>query len=143
MLSGYAIDFKILDIENAIANKKIASLIAIEGGHSIQSSAAILRILYELGARYMTLTHNCNTPWSDASLVDSATNPIPPANDGLSEFGLEIVDEMNRLGMMVDLSHVSETTMRAALERSKAPVIFSHSSAKVYLTRHASLLQKR
>ncbi|ODM95535.1 Dipeptidase 1 [Orchesella cincta] len=119
------------DIEYAIENKKIASLVAIEGGHSIQSSAGILRSLYELGARYLTLTHNCNTPWADAAAVDAISNPIQPANDGLSDFGLEIVDEMNRLGIMVDLSHVSVATMKAALNRTRAPIIFSHSSAKV------------
>lgn len=87
----------------------------------------------------MTLNHNCNTPWSDANNVDAASDPIPPVNNGLSEFGLEIIDEMNRLGMMVDLSHVSQATMKAALARSKAPVIFSHSSAKSVCNHHRNV----
>ncbi|CAL8142721.1 unnamed protein product [Orchesella dallaii] len=127
------------DIEYAIENKKIASLVAIEGGHSIQSSAGILRQLYELGARYLTLTHNCNTPWADAAPVDASSNPIQPANNGLSDFGLELIEEMNRLGIMVDLSHVSIATMKAALNKTRAPVIFSHSSAKAVCNHHRNV----
>ncbi|OXA51104.1 Dipeptidase 1 [Folsomia candida] len=126
--SNVSIKNFVVDIEYAIANNKTASLIAIEGGHSIQSSFAILRQLYQMGARYMTLTHSCNLPWADSSPVDAGL--LPPANGGLSTFGLEVVDEMNRLGMMIDLSHVSSDTMKAAIIRSKAPVIFSHSSAR-------------
>ncbi|XP_035710280.1 dipeptidase 1-like [Folsomia candida] len=125
------------DIEYAIANNKTASLIAIEGGHSIQSSFAILRQLYQMGARYMTLTHSCNLPWADSSPVDAGL--LPPANGGLSTFGLEVVDEMNRLGMMIDLSHVSSDTMKAAIIRSKAPVIFSHSSARTICNHHRNV----
>ncbi len=102
---------------------KIASLIGIEGGHSIDLSLGTLRMMYRLGARYMTLTHSLNTPWAD-----SATDQ--PEHGGLSGFGEAVVREMNRLGMLVDLSHVSPETMADALRVSTAPVIFSHSSAK-------------
>jgi membrane dipeptidase len=102
---------------------KIASLIGMEGGHSIDNSLAVLRMTYALGARYMTLTHTKNIDWAD-----SATDE--PVHRGLTLFGEEVVREMNRLGMIVDLSHVSDDTMRAALRVSTAPVIFSHSSAR-------------
>ncbi|XP_017774264.1 PREDICTED: dipeptidase 1-like [Nicrophorus vespilloides] len=105
-------------------NGKIASLIGIEGGHSMDSRLGVLRMLYDLGARYMTLTHTCNTPWADSSLVDTSK----PVHD-LSAYGEEVVKEMNRLGMIVDLSHVSHNVMKKAIEISKAPVMFSHSSA--------------
>ena len=110
------------DIEHIHRQGKIASLIGIEGGHSINNSLAVLRMTYGLGARYMTLTHTKNTDWADAA-------GDKPKYHGLTQFGKEIVREMNRLGMMVDLSHVSDETMRAALKVSQAPVIFSHSSA--------------
>ncbi|XP_054004961.1 dipeptidase 1-like isoform X1 [Hylaeus anthracinus] len=110
-------------IEAAFKNGKIASMIGVEGGHSIDSSLAVLRLYYQLGVRYLTLTHSCNTPWADAS----------PVNDGsvhnLTDFGAAVVYEMNRLGMMVDLSHVSHNVMREVLAITKAPVMFSHSSA--------------
>ncbi|MFI5179455.1 MAG: dipeptidase, partial [Vicinamibacterales bacterium] len=111
------------DIERLQKQHKIASLIGMEGGHSINSSLGVLRQMYRLGARYMTLTHTLNTPWAD-----SATDT--PKVNGLSAFGEDVVREMNRLGMMVDLSHVAPTTMAAAIRVSAAPVIFSHSSAR-------------
>ncbi|KAF4789221.1 Dipeptidase 1 [Turdus rufiventris] len=114
-------------IEQAFQNGKVASLMGVEGGHSIDSSLGVLRSLYHLGARYMTLTHSCNTPWADNWLVD--TGEEKPVHNGLSPFGKIVVQEMNRLGMMVDLAHVSVNTMKAVLNISKAPVIFSHSSA--------------
>ena len=111
------------EVETAMAEGKVASLLGMEGGHSIGSSLAVLRQLHALGARYMTLTHNSNTPWADAA----TDNPV---HGGLSEFGKDVVREMNRLGMLVDLSHVSEETMLDALDVAKAPVIFSHSGAR-------------
>ncbi|SDT75173.1 membrane dipeptidase [Streptomyces sp. TLI_053] len=111
------------DLEAARAEGRIASLIGAEGGHSIDCSLATLRALHALGVRYMTLTHNDNTPWAD-----SATDE--PAAGGLTAFGEEVVREMNRLGMLVDLSHVSADTMRDALRVSEAPVLFSHSSSR-------------
>jgi membrane dipeptidase len=101
----------------------IASLIGVEGGHQIDDSLPVLRAYYDAGARYLTLTHSSNTAWAD-----SATDV--PVHHGLTPFGKEVVREMNRLGMLVDLAHVSEETMRAALAVSEAPVIFSHSSAR-------------
>lgn len=111
------------EVEDAWATDRMASLAGAEGGHSIGCSLGTLRQLHELGVRYLTLTHNANTPWAD-----SATDA--PVAGGLTAFGREVVREMNRIGMMVDLSHVSADTMRAALETTEAPVIFSHSSAR-------------
>lgn len=111
------------DVENAIAAGRIASLMGVEGGHSIGSSLAVLRQMYDLGARYMTLTHSKNTPWADA-----ATDA--PEHDGLTDFGRDLIREMNRMGMQVDLSHVSEKTMHDVLDVASAPVIFSHSGAR-------------
>ncbi|MDI3390451.1 dipeptidase [Streptomyces sp. B-S-A8] len=111
------------DMEAARAEGRIASLMGAEGGHSINNSLATLRALHTLGVRYMTLTHNDNIAWAD-----SATDE--PGVGGLSPFGHEVVREMNRIGMLVDLSHVAATTMRAALDTSTAPVIFSHSSSR-------------
>jgi membrane dipeptidase len=108
---------------------RIASLIGMEGGHSIHDSLASLRVLYAAGARYMTLTHNRNTDWADA-----ATDA--PQHGGLTRFGEEVVREMNRLGMLVDLSHVAPATMKKAIAVSAAPVIFSHSSCRA-LVDHA------
>ena len=110
------------DIVRAHAAGRIASLIGIEGGHQIDDSLPTLREMYELGARYMTLTHTLDNDWAD-----SATDA--PKHHGLTPFGRAVVHEMNRLGMLVDLSHVSPDTMRAALKVSVAPVIFSHSGA--------------
>jgi membrane dipeptidase len=111
------------EVERAVASGRIASLLGAEGGHSIDASLGTLRMLFELGVRYLTLTHNDNVPWADSATDD-------PGCGGLSHFGEEVVGEMNRLGMLVDLSHVADTTMRAALDVSQAPVIFSHSSAR-------------
>ncbi len=111
------------DIERAHAAGRIASLIGAEGGHCIDSSLGVLRMFHTLGVRYLTLTHNENVPWAD-----SATDT--PALGGLNDFGRDVVREMNALGMLVDLSHVSADTMRDALAASNAPVIFSHSSAR-------------
>jgi membrane dipeptidase len=111
------------DMEAARAHGRIASLMGAEGGHSIGCSLATLRSLHALGVRYMTLTHNDNVPWAD-----SATDK--PVANGLTRFGEEVVREMNRLGMLVDLSHVSADTMRDALRITRAPVIFSHSSSR-------------
>jgi membrane dipeptidase len=111
------------DVERARGDGRIASLLGAEGGHSIDNSLAVLRILHSLGVRYLTLTHNQNLPWAD-----SATDQ--PAVGGLTDFGRAVVREMNALGMLVDISHVAPTTMRHALEASSAPVIFSHSSAR-------------
>jgi membrane dipeptidase len=111
------------DIRRIRRQGKIASLIGVEGGHSIDNSLGVLRDYYRLGVRYMTLTHSESLSWAD-SATDS------PKAKGLSSFGEEVVLEMNRLGMLVDLSHVSPDTMRAALKVTKSPVIFSHSSAR-------------
>lgn len=111
------------DMETARRGGRIASLMGAEGGHSINNSLATLRALHTLGVRYMTLTHNDNVAWAD-----SATDA--PGVGGLSAFGREVVREMNRTGMLVDLSHVAATTMRDALAVTEAPVIFSHSSAR-------------
>jgi membrane dipeptidase len=102
---------------------KIASLMGMEGGHVIENSLGALRAYYDLGARYMTLTHNVHTDWADSAA-------LPPVHGGLTQFGESVVLEMNRLGMLVDLSHVADATMDDALRVSKAPVIFSHSSAR-------------
>ncbi len=110
------------EVEAAFAAGRIASMMGIEGGHSIDSSLGALRMFHRLGVGYMTLTHSRNIPWAD-----SATDTM--AVDGLTEFGKEVVREMNRLGMLVDLSHVSPATMHDALDVTEAPVIFSHSSS--------------
>jgi membrane dipeptidase len=111
------------DVERISASGRIASMIGVEGGHSIGGSLGALRILARLGAGYMTLTHNDDTDWAD-----SATGKHPHV--GLTAFGERVVRELNALGVLVDLSHVSEDTMRQAIEVSRAPVIFSHSSAR-------------
>src|SRR3984957_9129287 len=111
------------DVRRIHQSHKIASMIGIEGGHQINNSLAVLRQMYDAGARYMTLTHTMDNAWAD-----SATDA--PVHHGLTPFGIEVVREMNRLGMLVDLSHVSPETMKAALAATEAPVIFSHSSAR-------------
>ncbi|XP_063976438.1 dipeptidase 1-like [Diachasmimorpha longicaudata] len=114
------------EILEAHARGRIASLIGVEGGHSLGSSLAVLRTLYQLGVRYLTLTHTCNTPWAKSSSVEQEDNG---GGGGLTGFGKAVVREMNRLGMLIDLSHTARATMRDALRVSKAPLIFSHSSA--------------
>jgi membrane dipeptidase len=111
------------DAERIFTAGRVASLIGAEGGHSIASSMGVLRAMYALGVRYLTLTHNNNVPWAD-----SATDE--PKAGGLTTFGRAVVGEMQRLGMLVDLSHVSPGTMRDALDVAAAPVMFSHSSAR-------------
>jgi membrane dipeptidase len=111
------------DIERIFKKGKIASLIGMEGGHSIDNSLAALRMFHRLGARYMTLTHSKNTGWADSATDD-------PKVGGLTPFGEQVVREMNWLGMLVDLSHVSPDTMDDAIRVSAAPVIFSHSSSR-------------
>jgi membrane dipeptidase len=111
------------DVERIFAAGRVASLIGAEGGHSIACSLGALRALYRLGVRYLTLTHNANVPWAD-----SATDE--PAAGGLTTFGRQVVAEMQRLGMLVDLSHTAPPTMRDAFDAAEAPVIYSHSSAR-------------
>jgi membrane dipeptidase len=127
MVERYPQTFKIAytadDIQKIHGSGKIASLIGVEGGHCINNSLAVLRQLYMAGARYMTLTHRSNTDWADAATA-------PPKFKGLNAFGEDVVHEMNRLGMLIDLSHVSADTMNKVLDISQAPVIFSHSSAR-------------
>ncbi len=127
MARRYADTFEIAgtaaDMERIFKAGKIGSMMGVEGGHSIDSSLPTLRMLYTLGARYMTLTHNSNTPWADAA-------NDKPEHDGLTAFGETVVREMNWLGMMVDLSHVSPRAMARALDVTEAPVMFSHSSAR-------------
>lgn len=127
MAARYPADFAMAetaaDVRRIHRAGKIACLIGIEGGHQINNSLPVLRQMYDLGARYMTLTHVLDIDWADA-----ATDA--PVHHGLTPFGVEVVREMNRLGMLVDLSHVSPETMRAALAATRAPVIFSHSSAR-------------
>lgn len=127
MIRRYADVFELAltadDVEKAFSAGRIASLIGMEGGHSINCSLGTLRMMYALGARYMTLTHNDNVPWADAATDE-------PVHGGLSDFGEDVVREMNRLGMLVDCSHVSAGTMADAMRVSEAPVIFSHSSCR-------------
>ena len=111
------------EVERAMKAGKIASMIGMEGGHSIGDSLEILRQTYALGARYMTITHSLTTDWAD-----SATDA--PKHDGLSPFGFEVLAEMNRLGMIADISHVSEATMHDVLDKTTAPVLFTHSNAR-------------
>lgn len=127
MLDRYSGTFELAltaaDIERIRKSGKIASLIGVEGGHCIENSMNVLRQLYDLGARYMTLTHSDTLDWADSATDD-------PRSGGLSPFGEDVVREMNRLGMLIDLSHVSVDTMKHTLRVTAAPVIFSHSSAR-------------
>jgi membrane dipeptidase len=121
--ADFAMAYTAADVRRIHKAHRIASLIGIEGGPQINNSLAVLRQMFDAGARYMTLTHTTNTAWAD-----SATDN--PAHHGLTPFGVAVVKEMNRLGMLVDLSHVSPETMKAALAATTAPVIYSHSSAR-------------
>jgi membrane dipeptidase len=116
------------EVETAMKDGRIASMLGLEGGHAIENSISALRVYYDLGVRYMTLTHNVTLAWADAASDEAR-------HDGLTGFGEDVVREMNRMGMLVDLSHVSPATMSDALDVSQAPVIFSHSSARA-LTDH-------
>ncbi len=116
------------DVEREFGAGRIASLMGMEGGHVLENSLGALRAYYAAGARYLTLTHGCNTDWADSATDD-------PVHDGLTRFGQEVVREMNRLGMLVDLSHTSPATMHDVLDIAEAPVIYSHSSARA-LTDH-------
>jgi membrane dipeptidase len=111
------------DVERAFASGRVASLLGAEGGHAIAGSLGVLRMLYALGVRYMTLTHNANVGWADSATDEKAAG-------GLTGFGRDVVREMQRIGMLVDLSHTSPDTMHDALDIAVAPVIFSHSSAR-------------
>src|SRR5512147_1915150 len=111
------------DIERSVKRGRLASLLGMEGGHAIENSLGALRAYYALGARYMTLTHNVTLDWADAALGEQK-------HGGLTPFGKEVVREMNRLGMLIDLSHVAPSVMSDALNVTEAPVIFSHSSAR-------------
>eukprot|EP01121_Diplochlamys_sp_Union-15-3_P013666 TRINITY_DN426_c0_g1_i1.p1 TRINITY_DN426_c0_g1~~TRINITY_DN426_c0_g1_i1.p1 ORF type:complete len:402 (+),score=60.18 TRINITY_DN426_c0_g1_i1:86-1291(+) len=137
LINEYPNDFELVinskDITKVWKKRKIGSLIGVEGGHQINSSLAALNMYYKLGARYMTLTHNCNTPWAEAALPTDADSY--PGTIGLTDFGREVVLEMNRLGMMVDISHVALQTMHDVLDTTLAPVIFSHSATR-YITDH-------
>jgi len=115
--------YSVSDVERVFGSGKIASVLGMEGGHAIENSLGALRAFYDLGVRYMTLTHSANIDWADSCCE-------APRLGGLSEFGKEVVREMNRLGMLVDLSHTSPETMHDALDVTEAPVIFSHSSAR-------------
>jgi len=122
------------DIEEAHRRGKIAALMGIEGGHAIEDSLRLLRDYYDLGVRYMTLTHSNTNNWADSS--GDIDDPKVKHHNGMTDFGKEIIREMNRLGMMVDISHVADKTFWAALETSKAPIFASHSSCRA-LTNHA------
>ncbi|KAJ8468584.1 hypothetical protein ONZ45_g17195 [Pleurotus djamor] len=115
------------DIKTAIRNGKIASLLGVEGGHQLGNSLAVLRQYHTLGVRYVTLTHTCHNAFADSCGMEPGN---PPLHHGLSAFGRTLIDEMNRLGVLVDLSHTSDDTARQAILHSKAPVIWSHSSAR-------------
>ncbi|XP_066981108.1 uncharacterized protein [Macrobrachium rosenbergii] len=132
LIDQYPDDLKLAtsadEVESAFREGRIASLIGVEGGHAIQNSLGVLRALRDLGVRYLTLTHKCSTPWAESARARETDLEDPNSPRGLSHFGKTLVREMNRLGLMVDLSHVSQATMKAALDVSKAPIIFSHSS---------------
>ena len=113
------------DVRRIAASGRIAALMGVEGGYMIEDDLRVLRLFYRLGVRYMSLTHAFNTHWADSS---GTGEPVPPRHQGLSPFGIEVVKEMNRLGMMVDVSHTADSTFYDVLEATEAPVIASHSS---------------
>jgi membrane dipeptidase len=117
----------VADIRRGVAQGKLVSLMGVEGGHIIENQLSALRTYYQLGVRYMTLTHSFNTDWADSA---GTREPVAPQHDGLTDFGRDVVREMNRLGMLVDISHVSDATFYDALEVTRAPVIASHSSCR-------------
>jgi membrane dipeptidase len=121
---AFALASTAAEIRAAKRAGRIGSMLGLEGGHAIEDSLGALRAYYDLGVRYMTLTHNAHTNWADSAMQD------PPRHDGLNAFGEQVVHEMNRLGMLVDLSHTSPDTMRDAIRVSQAPVIFSHSASR-------------
>ena len=136
MVAAYPEDLAIActaaDVERAIAAGKIASLIGIEGGHSIATSLGVLRAFARLGVRYVTLTHNHNTSWADSAAQE-------PRVDGLNDEGRAVVREMQRIGVLVDLAHVAAATMHAALDTAFAPVIFSHSGVRAVNEHHRNV----
>src|SRR6202047_5329503 len=126
--SDFALALTADDIESIHKRRKIAALLGLEGGHGIEDSLRLLRYYYALGVRYMTLTHTNTNNWADSS--GDQDDPKIVHHNGLTDFGKQVVTEMNRLGMMVDISHVSDKTFWDALEASKAPVFASHSSCR-------------
>ncbi len=120
----FTLALSVADVRKAKRKGKIASMLGMEGGYGLENSIGALRAYHDLGVRYMALTHNTHTDWADAAA------PLQPRNNGLTPFGEEVVREMNRLGMLIDLSHAAPSTMAHTLRISEAPVIFSHSSAK-------------
>lgn len=137
MINMYPDHFELATSANGILSAfgkgRIASMIAVEGGHSMDNRLGALRTFYQMGVRYMTLTHSCNTPWADASPMDDKQ---VATKRNLTTWGRKVVREMNRIGMMIDLSHVSTGVMLDAIENSRAPVIFSHSNAKKVFSHH-------
>ncbi|KAH7344567.1 renal dipeptidase family [Rhizoctonia solani] len=123
----FSLATSVKDIDQAMHIGRIASLIGVEGAHQLGNSLAVLRQYYKLGARYMTLTHSCNNAFADSAGI---FEPVPPVHNGLSPLGKELIREMNRIGMLVDLSHTSDDTAIQALKLSRAPVMWSHSSAR-------------
>ncbi len=126
----FAMAYSSDDVEKIFASGRIASMCGMEGGHQMGCSMAALRCFYRLGVRYMTLTHNGGPQWADAAMTPEGAPLIEAPNNGLTEYGKAVVLEMNRMGMLVDLSHVHHVTMHAAIDVSQAPVIFSHSSSR-------------
>ena len=124
------------ELREAVRQGKLASLMGVEGGHMIENKLSMLRVYHALGVRYLTLTHSFHTDWADSA----GTNSIPkPLHGGLTDFGREVVREMNRIGMMVDVSHVSDATFWDVMEVTQAPVLASHSSCRAVANHHRNL----